>query len=295
MVVTHNRVSLLSRCIDHLQQQTLLSDEIVVINNGSTDDTESMLRERGVKYITQENVGSAGGWHRGIEYAVANDFDAVWLMDDDGYPGVRALEHLEAAMEPGVSCVSSIVLRENQPTHFVFPLPRLNGGGLPVLLARQRKIFTLEELRPVADQDRYPFAHFFNGSLISADAIRQVGNVDQRFFIFGDELDYFYRLRQAGPVYSVLSARHLHPDVTNRPFSSLKIYYYIKNTLILNRRYFDKVVLRNVLTIIAALSRMASRNGWCEALAYVVGGKRHVLYSAIARGLRGQVGNDFNA
>jgi hypothetical protein len=52
--------------------------------------------------------------------------------------------------------------------------------------------------------------------------------------------------------------------------------------------------LRNVLTIIAGLSRTASRNGWREAIAYAVGSKRQVLYSAIVRGLRGEVGNDFN-
>ena len=295
VVVTHNRAFLLSRCLDYLEHQVREADSIIVINNGSTDETETMLCDRGVRFITQENVGSAGGWHRGIQYAIDNEFDAVWLMDDDGYPESNALKHLEKAMEPGVSCVSSVVLFEDRPSHFVFPFPILNSCKLPVVLSRQRKISTLEGLRSFAKGGRYPFAHLFNGALISMNAIEKVGNVDRQYFLSGDELDYLYRIRGAGPVYSVLSAHHFHPDVTSRPFTSIKVYYYIKNTLILNRRYFDKVILRNVLTVVVSLFRIASRNGWREAIAYVVGGKRKVLSRAILNGLRGKLGKDFDA
>ena len=42
-VVTYNRSILLSRCIDNILLQSRKPDEIIVINNGSTDDTEEML------------------------------------------------------------------------------------------------------------------------------------------------------------------------------------------------------------------------------------------------------------
>ena len=85
--------------------------------------------------------------------------------------------------------------------------------------------------------------------------------MNREFFIFGDEVDYFFRLREFGPVYSVLAAHHLHPDVGNRPYTPGKIYYYVKNTLVLNTRYFNAVWLRHCLTILAVLGRTASRNG----------------------------------
>ena len=44
--------------------------------------------------ITQENLDSAGGWSRAIKFALENNFDFIWLMDDDGYPDSRALEVL---------------------------------------------------------------------------------------------------------------------------------------------------------------------------------------------------------
>ena len=294
VIVTHNRCALLIRCIDHLQAQTCSLDAILVINNASTDGTVEMLQGRGIPYVTQENVGSAGGWHRGIQHAIDHGFDAVWLMDDDGFADAGALAALEAAMLPGVACASSVVLREDRTTHFVFPFPVLDGAGLPVIFGRPRKLGMLTELRAIAQDGTYPFAHFFNGALISVAAVREVGNVNRDLFIFGDEVDYFCRLRRAGKVISVLDAAHFHPDVSQRPLTPAKVYYYIKNTMVLNARYFNMVWLRNVLAIAAVLTRTASRNGLGTALSYVLGRKSPAFYMAIVRGLQGKVGKDFN-
>ncbi|MCL5276223.1 MAG: glycosyltransferase [Deltaproteobacteria bacterium] len=294
VVVTHNRNELLIRCIDYLQKQSRKPDHILVINNGSTDNTEEVLRQRGVHYITQDNVGSAGGWYRGIEYALEEGFDAIWLMDDDGYPDPEALNLLEQALHPSISCVSSVVLREDKPTHFVFPFSVLDKNDLPVVFTFPRKVPTLKGLSRITNGGMYPFAHLFNGALVSIEAVRQIGNINRDLFLSGDEVDYFFRLRKFGPVYSVLSAHHFHPDVSIRPFTPAKLYYYVKNTLILNKRYFNFVLLRNILTIVAALGRLTSRNGLWGALSYVAGRNAITFYRAILRGLRGQVGKDFD-
>lgn len=294
VVVTFNRRELLARCVRHLRSQTRPPEEILVINNGSTDGTAAMLQEQGVRCITQENVGSAGGWYRGIRCAVEEGFDAVWLMDDDGYPEESALQQLEAALTPGTACVSCAVVCEEDHERLVFPLPRLNVRGLPILFSTRRKCATLTHAAAECRGALYPFAHFFNGSLIAASALRSIGNVERQFFIFGEELDYLYRLRCGGAVHTLLTARQIHPDVAGRPLTDLKIYYYIKNTLILNGRYFDWVRLRNFLTVAAALVRTGRRNGWNECWAFVGGRKRALLRKAILRGLGGRLGRDFS-
>ena len=294
VIVTHNRRALLSRCVDNLLSQTRPPDAILVVNNASTDGTVEMLERRNVPFVTQENVGSAGGWHRGIQHAMDHGFDAVWLMDDDGFPDAGALAALECALVPGVACASSVVLREDKPTHFVFAFPVLDDAGMPVIFSYPRKLGTLAELRTVAPGGTYPFAHFFNGTLVSMAAARQVGNVNRDFFIFGDEVDYFFRLRKAGKVISVLDAAHFHPDVSQRPYTPAKVYYYVKNTLVLNARYFDAVWLRHGLTVATVLARTASRNGLGTVLSYLLGPKSPAFYMAIVRGLQGKVGKDFN-
>ena len=44
-VVTHNRCDLLKRCINHLEQQTRVPDEVLVVDNGSSDDTIDFLKK----------------------------------------------------------------------------------------------------------------------------------------------------------------------------------------------------------------------------------------------------------
>ena len=143
VIVTHNRCGLLSRCIDHLQIQTRQAQEILVVNNASTDGTVDMLEQRNVPYVTQENVGSAGGWYRGIQHALDRGFDAVWLMDDDGFPDSAALAALSTRLTPDVAAVSAVVVREDEPVRFVFPFPLLDAAGLPVLIGLTRKLRTI--------------------------------------------------------------------------------------------------------------------------------------------------------
>lgn len=293
-VVTYNRRELLGRCIDQLQAQTRAPDAILIVNNSSEDGTVEMLEARSVPFVTQPNLGSAGGWQRAIAHALDHGFDAIWLMDDDGRPDAGALEKLEAALALGVACASSVVVCEDDPARFVFPVPLLNRNRLPVLLRYPRKLRNREELAQHATAGTYPFALLFNGALISMDAVKAAGNVEPGWFMFGDEVDYFCRLRRVGEVVSVLDAVHYHPDVSGRPYTPAKVYYYVKNSLIIHRRYFDMPTLRNLLALVAVIARVGKRNGIGAALGYLAGRQAPAFYGAIRRGLAGQVGRDFD-
>jgi GT2 family glycosyltransferase len=214
-------------------------------------------------------------------------------MDDDGYPDDAALEHLIGQMKSGVACASSVVLREYDRRNFVFPFPKLDREGFPAIFGWPRKVSALDQLRARSPDGVYPYAHFFNGCLIATGAIRKIGNVETRFFIFGDEVDYFMRLRSVGNVFSVLKAHHFHPDVSQRPLNELKFYYFVKNTFILNKRYMNWHSFRNVCTVGIAIARVAKRNGIITAASYVAGSRVHILAKSIARGIKGNLGNDF--
>ena len=110
----------------------------------------------------------------------------------------------------------------------------------------------------------------------------------------GDELDYLYRLRKVGNVVSVLDAIHYHPDQSQRPYTPAKVYYFIKNSLILNTRYLNAVWIRHALTIAVVVVRTASRNSIRAALSLFLGRNAPIFYLAIIRGLRGKLGKDLN-
>lgn len=285
IVVTYNRLELLRRCIEHLQAQTA-KPHILIINNSSTDGTEVWLKENGIDHVTQENSGSAGGWSRGMEEGWARGYAFTWMMDDDGFPDKKALETLLAENDAETSCISSLVVKENNPAELVFGMPKLNRKGLPVIFARNRKYSTAAALNQ--GKPTYPHAHLFNGALINLSTAKEIGNVDRGFFMFGDEVDYYFRLRAKGKVCSALQALHYHPDVSQRTIDKKKVYYFIRNTIILNRRYFDHVFTRNILTIGVALFRILKRNGFWQFLSYIAGRNARYFYPGIIDGLKGK-------
>ncbi|RYD78583.1 MAG: glycosyltransferase, partial [Sphingobacteriales bacterium] len=97
VVVSYNRQQLLSECITALRNQSQKPDAILVVNNGSTDNTEEWLKDQpDVQFITQKNLGSSGGFNTGISWAYKNGYSWIWCMDDDGYPKEDALENILA-------------------------------------------------------------------------------------------------------------------------------------------------------------------------------------------------------
>ncbi len=292
VVVTHNRCKLLKRCINKIRAQSTKPEEILVINNGSTDDTKKVLEKLKVKTINQQNLGSAGGWERGIEYAINNKFDAVWLMDDDGYPDKNSLEILKNSIKKSMSCMSSIVLKENNPNEFVFPYPIINKNNMPVLFKWPRKISNKKQLLKKSINNNYPFIHLFNGALIPINVIKKIGNVNKNYFIYGDEIDYFFRLIKHGKVFSNINAIHYHPDVAKRAYSSKKIYYFLKNTLIITNKYYDKKLFRQIFQVINILLIVLRRNGIIFFLRLILIKKYKLIPLAIYRGIKGKIGFD---
>ena len=71
IVPAYNASSYIEKCIDSLLSQTLEDIEIIVVNDGSTDDTAKKLSKykNKIKVITQENSGVASARNTGINVA----------------------------------------------------------------------------------------------------------------------------------------------------------------------------------------------------------------------------------
>jgi rhamnopyranosyl-N-acetylglucosaminyl-diphospho-decaprenol beta-1,3/1,4-galactofuranosyltransferase len=87
VVVTFNRLALVQRLVARLSEVDRL-DEIVVVDNASTDGTGEWLASADgiVAHRLDHNRGGAGGFHEGLRLAVERGADLAWLMDDDGLP-----------------------------------------------------------------------------------------------------------------------------------------------------------------------------------------------------------------
>ncbi len=187
--------------------------ELIVVDNGSTDGTQAMLREKfpAVRIIENgRNVGLSRACNQGIE---ASKGTYVLLLNDDTLvdrPSIEAmLEWLEE--RPRAGAVGGRLLNPDgsfQAGHADFStlwaeflivtgLGRFLWEGYPM---------HLEENQPRV-VDWLCSACL----LLRRGALREVGLLDEEYFIYGDEVDLQHRLKRAGwQTYYLPSAHTVH-------------------------------------------------------------------------------------
>lgn len=98
IIPIYNRANLVGRALDSVLAQSIAPQEIIVVDDGSTDGVETLLRENypAVKYIRQENRGPSAARNTGIK-AARGEWLAFLDSDDEWLP--RKLEQQVAALK----------------------------------------------------------------------------------------------------------------------------------------------------------------------------------------------------
>lgn len=229
VVVTYNRVDMLRYTIQSLLEQQASCD-ILVVDNASTDSTESLMRSyvneyEGIKYHRLDsNLGGAGGFNAGIRLAVEADYDYIWIMDDDCQPKTDALTELLMAAE----CL------DNQFGWLSSVALWTDGKECKMNRQKLRKSF-------------YDYSHLLKESLVQAEQatfvslflsskiVKMVGLPISDFFIWGDDIEYTRRIavRYNLPSFVVGKSQVIHAmesnvgsNITNDVESRIPRYYY---------------------------------------------------------------------
>lgn len=234
IVVTYNRLALLTECIEALRAQSRPLDAILVVNNGSTDGTEDWLRtQQDLFYINQQNVGSSGGFYSGIRWAFEHAYSWVWCMDDDGFPAPNALEKLLEPETAALCLRNCAVINKEDRQRFVW---------------RTGNFKTIDEAKGHIIEG---VGHPFNGTLLHRNIIERVGLPKPALFLWGDETEYFNRIVHLNhiPVITVADSIHYHPSAAfsiKRDWDyehAWKMYYYVRNRLFMLRSRWNSRLL----------------------------------------------------
>ena len=170
VVPAYNVASTLAETLAALMAQSYTDFEIVIVDDGSTDDTETVagafLGDPRVRLVQQSNRGLAGARNTGIDQARGAliafcDADDTWAPEKlDAH-----VRHLAARPHVGVSYSGSTLIDENSAPMGRFQTPRLHGvaahhifkrnpignGSAPVL---RREVFDAIAYRPPSEQAR---------------------------------------------------------------------------------------------------------------------------------------------
>jgi N-acetylglucosaminyl-diphospho-decaprenol L-rhamnosyltransferase len=200
VVVTYDALPWLEPCLASVERY-----ETVVVDNGSTDGTLDLVRERfpRARVLERENRGLAAGWNAGIAETSSR---YVLLLNADAWALRDAVERLVAFAD------------EHPRAAIVAPrLENLDGSlqrsvrGFPTLWRLATEYLFLRKLAPrTALLNGFyagGFAHdeprrieWAMGAvlLVRRAAVEEVGPADESFFLFSEETDWSYRFGAAG-------------------------------------------------------------------------------------------------
>ena len=202
VILNWNGEAMLRRFLPLVLEHTQLPDvEIVVADNGSTDDSLKYLREQPVRLITlAENYGFAEGYNRAIEQV---DAEYVVLLNSDvevtPHWLERMLEYMAAVQPKVLSWHSKQQFDQGEVAAIRFEHAGAAGGMMDMLgypYCRGRMMSYVEEDHGQYDEVAPIFWATGACLLVRARVYKELGGLDANFFAHQEEIDLCWRIHR---------------------------------------------------------------------------------------------------
>jgi GT2 family glycosyltransferase len=188
VIVTYNRKSELIRTIKAVESQGIPQQDIIVINNNSSDGTRQMLDIEFTNLTSlhlEENIASAGGFSKGMQLAHEKGYNWVWLFNDDSRPVAGTLASVQPFLEDASKYKIGLLKIGNINNKGQAILLYWNGVRRPVYIRVSNDLVPTDLIT-------------FDGCFISADLMSKIGYCDPEYFMGTYEFDYCLKAKDAG-------------------------------------------------------------------------------------------------
>lgn len=202
VILVWNNYKNTKECLESLRKITYSSLEIIVVDNNSSDGSCIQLQKeyKDIKFIfNDENLGYAAGNNRGIEYAISNGADFVFVMNNDvtiDSPNIidRMLESYRKIPQLGILGPKLLQLSSSGDFYEVSYKSKYYDIIRKILLRKQfdkNKVNNdaIIEIRTVVSGCAL---------MIKREVIEKIGGFNEEFFMFVEENDLCLRAIKSG-------------------------------------------------------------------------------------------------
>lgn len=232
-------------CLRSLSALRYAAYKVVVVDNGSTDDSLTNLRSYDSEFPltiveTGKNLGFAGGNNVGIRLALEHGPQFVLLLNNDALIHPDAISSLVSAAEtnPGAGVFSGKIFFGTERDRIWYAGARWD---------ETRQIF-----RHVGygESDCGGFSEpgptdYASGCamFVRAEVFGKIGLLDEDFFLTYEETDFCYRARSAGFWSMYVPTAEFHHKVSasfGGELTPLHVYFYTRNLLLFGEKHLPK-------------------------------------------------------
>lgn len=173
--------------------------EVIVLDNASRDGSAAALKAAHPELqvvALPENLGYAGAMNHGCRMLLARGVDAVLLLTHDVLLDGHTVELLAARLQqaPRVGAVGPLLRLRSRPEEIF-------SAGVRLSRRKYDQQHLGEQERAAAWSERPPqHVDGLDGAciLLRSEAVRDVGPLDEQYFLYFEELDYLVRMARRG-------------------------------------------------------------------------------------------------
>lgn len=264
-------------CLDSLAGLDYPEIAVIVVDNGSADDSVARIRaaKPQVRMIeTGKNLGFGGGCNVGMRAAIADGADYVWLINNDATVATDALTELVRVAEKDerIGAVGSVIFDQGQRDRV-----QLWGGGKVNLWTGASR-----HRRTPGRVD------FISGAsaLIRSRALKEVGFFDDAsFFMYWEDTDLGFRLRKGGWKLAVAEkSRVWHEESSSLGRGSPKlIEYFTRSAVAFLRKHAALPVVPIAVNLVGRTAKLVLSGDFAGASFLL-----RVFYQALRPGAAGR-------
>lgn len=278
VTVMYNSADVLPDFLTSLTRQTYRNLRIYIVDSGSSDDSLRLIREQQALtceiIANNENVGIAKGNNQGISAALADGCASVLLLNNDVSFGPDLISELAKGLADH-SCSMAV------PLIYFHHLPITiwaAGGGFQRFVGYRN--YHRGEGKTDKGQYNKPTRTSFAPAcciLMRREVFEKIGLMDERYFVYSDDVDFMYRALRAGlSLFVIPSARLWHKvhSLTGGGASDFTLFYGSRGRSLFLYKHFSRVVAGfwTLLYLVFCLVRpLFGRDTWHRALVRIKG------------------------
>jgi GT2 family glycosyltransferase len=179
VVCSYNGSRTISDCLEALANIRYSDFEVIIVDDGSTDDTAAIASQYDVRLIRTENRGLSHARNLGWQAATG---EIVAYTDDDAYPDPHWLHYLALSFSKGA--------------HAAIGGPNIPppGGGIVAACVANSPGGPVHVLVSDTEAEHIPGCNM----AFLRSALKAIGGFDVQFRVAGDDVDLCWRLQQQG-------------------------------------------------------------------------------------------------